>query len=109
MSKIRMQHGRKSERTEYYEWRIVTPKVVIQKYGERWMLAITHTDGTWQVAAYFDDLPNAKEVALRLAQRYASAKGFTVSDYVRCAKDMVDIEYAHLISGQPPAALYEPS
>lgn len=91
---IRQRHGRKGQATEYYEWSIPTPKVVVQKYGERWFLGITHTDGTWQVAAYYDGLADAKRIAERLAQRYASAGRAGTSEDVRLAITTVH-EFAH--------------
>src|SRR5262245_42042226 len=95
MARIHTQHGRKGEGTEYYEWRVVMPKVVVQKYGELLFLGVTRVDGTWQVAAYFDGLANAKQVAEKLITAYSTAVHPRVIDDVKLAKDIVE-QYAHL-------------
>jgi len=95
MARIQTQHGRRGQETEYVEWRVVMPRVVVQKYGGRWLLNVTHVDGTWHVACYFDDLGNAKRVAEKLITAYSTAVHPCVSDDVKLAKEIVE-QYGHL-------------
>lgn len=91
--KLKQQHGRVGTPTEFYEWQIVQPRVVVQRIGERWLLGITHTDGTWHVSAYLDTENDAKTQGKRLAQLYATAAHTRVEDDVKLAIDFVENLY----------------
>jgi hypothetical protein len=84
--KLRERHGRKDEATEYFEYQVILPTVIAQRMADRWMVGITHTDGTWQVPLYLDTLADAKCQARQLAQRYATAEHYSVEEDVKLAR-----------------------
>jgi hypothetical protein len=84
--KLRENHGRKEAGGEYWEYQVMLPKVVAQRYGQRWVLDITHTDGTMQVLLYFETEADARCQARRLAQRYATTETYSVEGDVKLAR-----------------------
>lgn len=90
---IKKSHSRRKQATEYYEWKILTPVVVVQRYGERWFLGIRHVDSTWQVAAYYDTLTQAETVAIALSKRYRDHPLLSTTDQVCLATSTIK-EYA---------------
>jgi hypothetical protein len=84
--KLREFHGRKDAGGEYVEYQVMLPTVFAQYYGQRWILGITHLDGTTQVLLYLDTEADAKRQARRLAQRYATAEHYSVEEDVKLAR-----------------------
>lgn len=62
------------------------PTVIVQCVGPRWMLGVTHTDGTWQTPLYCDTQDEARALARQLTQRFASAAHGSVLEDVQLAR-----------------------
>ena len=45
--RLRLQHGRKGQTTEYYQYDIPSPKFVTQRVGDYWIVGMIDTDKTW--------------------------------------------------------------
>jgi hypothetical protein len=84
--RLREFHGRKDAGGEYFEYQVMLPTVVAQRHGQRWILGITHLDGTTQVLLYLDTEAEARSLARRLAQRYATAEHYSVEEDVQLAR-----------------------
>jgi erythromycin esterase-like protein len=97
--KLRERHGRKDAGGEYFEYQVMLPTVVAQRHGQRWIIGITHTDGTTQILLYLDREADAKCQARRLAQRYATAEHYSVEEDVKLAKAFAEKLQAARASG----------
>jgi hypothetical protein len=102
MAQINRRHGRRRQGAEYYTYQVVMPTVVVQQYGECWVLSVAHVDKTWQVLGYFDELTQAQYVAHKLIMRYSTAVSPTVRDDVQLAHRLT-AEYAATRGRQAPA------
>ena len=95
MARLHAHYGRKGTSMEYYEYKIVNPKVIAQRCGDKWWLAVEHFDGTWQAVCAFPRADDARMVARKLAGHYATASFEHISDYVKAAQDIGE-QYAYL-------------
>jgi hypothetical protein len=88
--KLREFHGRKDAGGEYFEYQVMLPTVVAQRHGQRWILGITHLDGTTQILLYLDTKAEAKHQARRLAQRYATTETYGIEEDVKLARTFAE-------------------
>jgi hypothetical protein len=79
------------------------PRVVVQRVEAQWLLSVTHTDGTWQVPLYLGSEADAKLQGRRLAQRYATAKAYSVEEDRRLAACFAQ----ELVEARPGAGVTE--